>query len=1300
VVLIRRFFVSTQWLGLTLLVVLALGLAVTRLLLYKADAYLSFIEQQVSQYVDAPVRITKVRARMQGLNPELLLKGVRILDSHQRQSELAFDEIRLGLDMIRLLTHGELVPGWVSVVGAKLTIRRHKAGGLSIIGLKSTDDPPNWLFDEGYFELLESNIEWQDLKREGQKLHFSDVDISIVNTEGHHRIGVAVALPESLGQNLTVAMDYHGNLFAPNCCTGQLYIEGEEIHLPNLFVGQSFMAYEISNGTGDFQLWSDWVGSQVQSVSGHLNLRQPALQKEDKFVAQSISLEHLEGWFKWQKCLEGWRLDANKLEIGFKGNRWPSNQLAIETAYNQTGKLDAFNSTVSYLGIEDLMQLVSSSNLLTKQQQTELVKISPKGEISDFSMRYVHSTNDAQVVEVCGDFDGVYTNSWGHYPGLKNIGGFVCTDSSHGVIGLKSNEAEIDLPTLFRHPLALESIIGEINWEHTGDNWKVDSDSIQIVTHEVDTYTRFEINSGKGNASPFLDLQVAFDGKNAENVPLYLPVKMMDEDVVDWLDHAFVAGRVDNGQLLYHGPVQAFPFDHGQGVFQCRFNVSDTVLVYHEEWPEITKLEGDVRFDNRMIVINAGFGLISGAQIDNAVVVIPDAVDGDILTVLGNAQGNVEQSMDFLSRSPLRNRINPLLQIADFKGKNQINLELVIPLDDNDLDANVQGIAELSDSRIHLNALDLAATGINGHLSFTANGLNVEDASGILLDAPAEIRLFTQNNHFNLQVDSVASIIALKQQFPYSFWNVMSGKANYQMLLKIPKLDKAGPLFTDVSLMSNLQGIKVSLPEPLGKSKSGEKEFRFDLALAQSEKTSIKLRYADIAGADVVFSEPESDKFEFERGSITIGNNNPEAGDLPGLNLSLKLDELKLEPWWSLYISQAKSQNTSPELLNSIQLIAEEISWGEENFGPVSLNVKKQQAGWLAGIKSRYVTGQSTIPFEWNNNALLTMDLESINIPNTNLQSTETDSQSFFDLTKLPRLALKSKHLFWKNIDLGSSELQTRYLHQGLNIDYLTVESENHLLSLSGLWTRSDLKDETDVHGQLDIEDIGRFLKLLKIKEDIVESAADIGFNFRWIGSPQQFSLDRLNGKVALELNPGRLLGIEPGLGRAFGVFNLDTWRRRLAFDFSDLYAEGMAYDKVKGEFNIENGDAHTEDLFIDGVVARIYGSGHIDLSTKDFDQLITVVPKSTASLPIAGAIAGGPAIGPAIGAAIFVAQKLIGDDVDSIASTQYSMTGHWDDPKIVRLPGKGGMLDRALHGIMDFSGFNTDSQNNEEKLE
>ena len=69
-------------------------------------------------------------------------------------------------------------------------------------------------------------------------------------------------------------------------------------------------------------------------------------------------------------------------------------------------------------------------------------------------------------------------------------------------------------------------------------------------------------------------------------------------------------------------------------------------------------------------------------------------------------------------------------------------------------------------------------------------------------------------------------------------------------------------------------------------------------------------------------------------------------------------------------------------------------------------------------------------------------------------------------------------------------------------------------------------------------------------------------------------------------------------------------------------------------------------------------------MKNEDYDQLVTVTPKLTASLPVAGALVGGPVAG----GVLFAVEKLFGRSIDQISQFQYTMTGSWDNPVIEKL--------------------------------
>ena len=118
--------------------------------------------------------------------------------------------------------------------------------------------------------------------------------------------------------------------------------------------------------------------------------------------------------------------------------------------------------------------------------------------------------------------------------------------------------------------------------------------------------------------------------------------------------------------------------------------------------------------------------------------------------------------------------------------------------------------------------------------------------------------------------------------------------------------------------------------------------------------------------------------------------------------------------------------------------------------------------------------------------------------------------------------------------------------------------------------------------------------------------------------------------------------------------------------DFTDLVGEGFNFERVAGNFVLDNGNAYTNDLVVDGPAARIDISGRVGLVARDYDQLITVTPYLESSLPLAGAIAGGP-VGAA---AAIVAGKLLEGKIglNEAARKQYTVMGSWDAPEVTQI--------------------------------
>jgi uncharacterized protein YhdP len=75
----------------------------------------------------------------------------------------------------------------------------------------------------------------------------------------------------------------------------------------------------------------------------------------------------------------------------------------------------------------------------------------------------------------------------------------------------------------------------------------------------------------------------------------------------------------------------------------------------------------------------------------------------------------------------------------------------------------------------------------------------------------------------------------------------------------------------------------------------------------------------------------------------------------------------------------------------------------------------------------------------------------------------------------------------------------------------------------------------------------------------------------RWSGTPADFTLSKLNGRLKLMVNRGQLLNVDNRIGRIFGLLSIEGLRRRLSLDFNDLFKQA-APTHVLCSFSITSG--------------------------------------------------------------------------------------------------------------------------------
>ena len=339
------------------LIVAAIGLTGARLLLSGIEHYKADLASHIGELVGTPVTIGRLGAKMRGFNPQLVLKDIAIssrglspspsgatptnplqadlssLAAGHEKPAIEFTEIRLGIHFLELLVSRDLwSSSWVTLVGAKLVVKRQLDGSIVIVGLKASDGRPQWLLQGGKYEVLHSEIIWQDEKIPGRPLLFKQVDLAISNEGEHHRLNMLIKLPKNIGDTLSVSMDFNGNVFEPETLRGRVYIDGKAVELAELAASLGLAQPEtsqanrrlsqaaaqnpihIKSGVGDFKIWADWGQSQQLSMEIEAKIQQLALVRQGKpeFFANELNTRlHWAASDNLREASRQWRLDVS-----------------------------------------------------------------------------------------------------------------------------------------------------------------------------------------------------------------------------------------------------------------------------------------------------------------------------------------------------------------------------------------------------------------------------------------------------------------------------------------------------------------------------------------------------------------------------------------------------------------------------------------------------------------------------------------------------------------------------------------------------------------------------------------------------------------------------------------------------------------------------------------------------------------------------------------------------------------------------------------------------------------------------
>jgi len=983
-------------------------------------------------------------------------------------------------------------------------------------------------------------------------------------------------------------------------------------------------------------------------------------------------------------------------------NLWPlmaylpeSEKLAKVRALNATGQVE--NVAVRYE--RDLIANTESQDGEQPVSADKVVTDKPKadGDVDDATDNVAMS---APRYSFRAAFKELGVSPVGRMPGVSGISGSVEGTGARGSLKLDSKDVEFALPRLFRTPLPADHLTGTFNWTRSTTSTHLESSDVMVKSPNGDATAQFSLDAPKGS-SPIIDMHAQGTNLEAVSAPRYMPAGIMHRKVLDWLDGAFIGGRVKKADLTLRGPIQKFPFRDNEGLFLITAEIDDLALHYQPGWMDATALQVQAEFRNMGFTATASAGSLNGMTIDNAVGGIADFRDAQ-LHIKGQVHGNLDQGLRYMQQSPVGPAIGGLFQQTNGKGTMQAQATMLLPFKDmtkRQIDVDVR----LQDSTIGLASSSQQATLVNGKFHVANESVTGVNLQGQFLQGPLNATSTTDHGN-SVVVTGHAQAAPLAEFLKLPAFVRIDGGMNYRFTAPGYVQRDANGRRTLFSVDSDLMGLQLNMPAPVNKPGNIPRPIHVDAEMLDSDVMQLRGSH-DMLRA-LVRLQQDSKGWHFDRAGLRVDG---VAAALPGdagLRIEGTLAELKLDDWLKLgdasnnvsgnapanapgdpihgattNADNGKVSHDSPavhvqDILRSANVNVGKLHLYGFDWQDIRAVLQATDDTWRVDVAGDSATGQINVPYTFDSRPL-NVDMDKLiltSASDSSHQANTSGKKQQIDPRDLPALQVNIRNFYFGEHGLGALQLHADRTPQGLQVDDIELESDSFKGNGSGTWMQSANGPINSLNLTFESSDVRKTLQLLHYTEFVGAKRGRLQADLSWPGGLDEDLLGRASGHLELQLDDGQLLTVQPGAGRMLGLMSIAELPRRLRLDFRDVTDKGLAFDSIHATFEVKDGNAFTPNLLLRGPAAEIGIAGRIGLGTHDYDQTAVVTGDVGSALPVAGVALANPVVG----GALLLFSQIFKEPLKGIARAYYHISGSWENPKVERIDpvaGRASML-------------------------
>ena len=813
-----------------------------------------------------------------------------------------------------------------------------------------------------------------------------------------------------------------------------------------------------------------------------------------------------------------------------------------------------------------------------------------------------------------------------------------------------ASNTQIEWGEAFKESIPVDSLMLD-SWVSFLDRPLININQFSLDNADVST----TVNGALRILDNDVDISIYGESKNINIAELE---KYWPRNEIEFLDMALISGDVELATLTWRGSYDDFPYQNNEGQFDLQASVDNSTFKFDSDWPAVEGLAAKAHFSNNQMFLSATEGSILGNGFDNVEGVIESVfTEGSVLKLdLSNQVAFAPYQSLFLN-SPLKEWLGEELLDLKFSGQLKNNLKVTVPLSEDSPDATLEGVITFAGQDIELQSYSLGLKGVQGELRYTENGAVAEKLDATLWHSLVVIDIavdeYTNNDDLvNINASSSFDVAKAVSSLDIQLPIYVEGKSLVNLHYR---QDSEGA--ESMIVRSDLEGTELNGPSWLRKAKGDKSPF---LATLYRSNNRIHARtiYRDTISSQLSFGVGTPEDIN---GVIAMGDLATHSIKVPEQGVAIEgfFGEIHSDEWLNSLQVKKEGDFYWPDWIDHISIRTALFTIAGQSLHDVvftdslledesvRFNVEAKEG---FGNLTLYADGRKHVTIEE-----LDIELNSF----SRLSSSEVN----INKTSLDNWQLECLSCKINGIDTGKLTLVSN-LEKGIVVVKGDSQIEGQLSAyLEGRWQRQ----ESSVNIDFTTLDTGKLLQLWGLGDGIEGTETTGAIKLSWNGGFHDISLKNLNGTIKLETGEGVVKELSDRQARVFSLFSLQSVRRRLSLDFSDLFEDGFFYDKMNGEFTIKSGVVHSDNVFIDGTAADVRVKGSIDLVNQTVNQNVTVVPKLGSSLPILA----GWAVEPTTGLIMLLVNKIFEPVIDVVVSIEYKVSGDLTDPQVVEVSKK-----------------------------